>query len=207
MSRHCADNNRAALIRLSAFAFLAISLTFGLALLQSDVQAVSQKSEGVKTSGTGAISGTITDAATSAPLANVDMFIFNSSGEFVTGTLTDSSGNYINEQGLQTGTYYVLSGAPNYFDELYDKCAALEYEDPLAINQAVQKWLSTNPKIDKPVQLPEQRGDLTICHIQIARDAEERVREWARDVWGAWSEHHDLARQLINEATAEPRHC
>jgi len=33
--------------------------------------------------------------------------------------------------------------------------AALEVEDGLALNQMVQKWLSTNPKIDKPVWIPK----------------------------------------------------
>ncbi len=73
-------------------------------------------------------------------------------------------------------------------------------------NQTMQKWLSKNPKIDKPARIPEQRGDLTITYIHNAADAEEhtgRVREWARDVWGAWSEHHALARRLISEATTE----
>ena len=100
MSRYCSDNNRTALITLSAFALLAISLTFGLALLQSDVQAVgvnrqnasrthsqdrnarSQKSGGVKTSGTGAISGTVTDAVTFAPLQGVRVWIVTPDGVF-----------------------------------------------------------------------------------------------------------------------------
>ena len=69
----------------------------------------------------GRISGTITDAATSAPLANVDVLIFNASGEFVTSVTTDSSGNYINEEGVPTGTYYVQTSNPlSYFEELYD---------------------------------------------------------------------------------------
>ena len=84
-------------------------------------------------------------------------------------------------------------------------CAAIEYENTLALNQVVQKWLSTNPKIEKPAKIPKQRGDLTIAYIHSAADADEhtkRVREWARKVWGAWSEHHALARQFIGEATS-----
>lgn len=106
---------------------------------------------------------------------------------------------------LQHPEAYMRSGK-SFAAHLTGMCAALEYEDPLAINQAVQKWLSANPKIDKPAEIPEQRGDLTITHIHSARDADEhikRVREWARDVWDAWSEHHDLARRLISEATTD----
>lgn len=84
--------------------------------------------------------------------------------------------------------------------------AALESDDALTSNQTVQKWLSTNPKIDKPARLPKQRGNLTITYIHGAVDAGEhskRVREWARDVWSAWSEHHALAKKLIGKATTQ----
>ncbi len=104
---------------------------------------------------------------------------------------------------LQHPDAYMRSGK-SFAAHLTGMCAAFEYEDAVVLNQAVQKWLSTNPKIEKPAQLPEQRGDLTIAYIHSACDAEEhvnRVREWARDVWGAWSKHHALAKKLIDEAT------
>jgi hypothetical protein len=85
-------------------------------------------------------------------------------------------------------------------------CAALEGEDALSTNQVVQRWLSTNPRIEKPAHIPERRGGLTITYIHGAADAEEhvkRAREWAQDVWGAWSAHRDLARRLIREATSQ----
>ncbi len=103
---------------------------------------------------------------------------------------------------LQHPEPYMHSGK-SFAAHLTGMCAAFEYEDALAVNQTVQKWLSTNPKIDKPAQLPEQRGNLTITYIHDASNADEhaeRVKEWARDVWGAWSEHHNLAKQLIKEA-------
>jgi hypothetical protein len=105
---------------------------------------------------------------------------------------------------LQHPDAYMRSGK-SFAAHLTGMCAALEYEDALAINHTVQKWLSTNPTIEKPAQIPAQRGKLTITYLHSAGDAEEhtsRVREWARDVWGAWSAHHQLARRLINEATA-----
>ena len=105
---------------------------------------------------------------------------------------------------LQHPDAYMRSGK-SFAAHLTGMCAALEYEDTLAINQAAQKWLSTNPKIEKPAHVPEQRGNLTIVYVHSAADAEEhtkRVREWARDVWSAWFEHHSLARQLIVEATS-----
>jgi Family of unknown function (DUF5946) len=105
---------------------------------------------------------------------------------------------------LQHPEEYMRSGK-SFAAHLTGMCAALEYEDTLTINQTVQKWLSTNPKVEKPAELPEHRGSLTITYIHGASDAEEhsrRVREWAQDVWGVWSKHYDLARRLIRDATA-----
>ncbi len=106
---------------------------------------------------------------------------------------------------LQHPDKYMRSGK-SFAAHLTGVYAALEGEDALSINRMVQKWLSTNPQIEKPAHLPKRRGDLTVTYIHAAADADEhieRVREWARDVWGAWSEHHDLARRLISEATSQ----
>lgn len=105
---------------------------------------------------------------------------------------------------LQHPDAYMKSGK-SFVAHLTGMCAAFEFEDTLALNQAVQKWLSTNPKIQKPAEIPNERGTLMVTYVHAAVDAEQhtkRVREWARDVWAAWSQHHGLAKQLIAEATA-----
>ena len=105
---------------------------------------------------------------------------------------------------LQHPGEYMRSGK-SFAAHLTGACAALECEDASGVNQKVQKWLSTNPKIDKPDRLPTRRGTINITYVHGASDADEhtrRVREWAQDVWQAWSEHHSLARRLISEATA-----
>ena len=106
---------------------------------------------------------------------------------------------------LQHPDEYMRSGK-SFAAHLTGMCAAHEDEDASATNQLVQKWLSTNPRIEKPAHLPERRGGLTVTYISDAIDADEhvrRIREWARDVWGAWYEHHELARRLISEATSQ----
>lgn len=103
---------------------------------------------------------------------------------------------------LQHPEPYMRSGK-SFAAHLTGVCAALEYTDPSKINRRVQQWLSGNPVIDKPDSLPEHRGDLTIAYVLAATDAEEhdqRVWEWARTVWEAWSGYHTLARQLIGQA-------
>lgn len=108
---------------------------------------------------------------------------------------------------LQHPGQYMRSGK-SVAAHLTGLCAALEHEDGRTMNRAVQQWLSGNPAIDKPAHLPAQRGDLTIDHVHAAATPEEhaaRVREWARSVWEAWSDHHTLARQLIAAAGASHR--
>ncbi|HWS89253.1 MAG TPA: DUF5946 family protein [Pyrinomonadaceae bacterium] len=105
---------------------------------------------------------------------------------------------------LQHPDKYMRSGK-SFAAHLTGACAALGHGDARALNQAVQKWLSTNPQVEKPAHLPERRGDLNITYVHSAPDADEhvrRVREWALSVWEAWAEHHALARRLIDEATA-----
>lgn len=107
---------------------------------------------------------------------------------------------------LQHPDEYMRSGK-SFAAHLAGMCAALESEDVeegQGVNRTVQKWLSTNPRIEKP-DIPGRRGGLTVTHVHAAADADEhvsRVREWARDVWGALAEHHELARRLIAEASA-----
>ena len=108
---------------------------------------------------------------------------------------------------LQHPNDYMRSGK-SFAAHLTGICAALESDDSATANQKVQKWLSTNPEIARPAQVPDARGALTITHIHGAAADEhvQRVGEWALDVWGAWSAHHSLARQLIAEATGkQPR--
>jgi hypothetical protein len=69
----------------------------------------------------GRISGTVTDASTGLPLANVRVAINTSSGTYVTYGYTNSSGVYTSYTGLVAGTYYArTSNAAGYLDELYD---------------------------------------------------------------------------------------
>jgi hypothetical protein len=108
---------------------------------------------------------------------------------------------------LQHPDAYMRSGK-SFAAHLTGMCAALEREDAFSINQIVQRWLSTNPQIDKPADIPKHRGSLTISYILNAEDKEEhvkRVREWAQNIWAAWAEQQDLARRLITEATAQSK--
>lgn len=57
----------------------------------------------------GRISGTIRDAATSAPLTNVSVFVFDSAGVFSSSATTNALGQYLTTTGLPTGSYTVVT--------------------------------------------------------------------------------------------------
>ena len=107
---------------------------------------------------------------------------------------------------LQHPERYMRS-AKSFVAHLTGMCAALESDKTVAINQAVQRWLSGPKAVERPDgPPPRNRGELTIAYVYSAADAEEhvkRVREWARSTWDAWGAYHDLARQWIDRATTE----
>ena len=108
-------------------ALLALALMFGPVLLRPNAQAnpgdkgQAQK-PGVSTpTATGAVSGVVTDAATSAPLAGVTVTIRTSNFSFGISATTDAAGVYTTPATLETGTYFaVTSNNSGYIDELYD---------------------------------------------------------------------------------------
>jgi hypothetical protein len=67
----------------------------------------------------GEISGTVTDLATSLPLAYGHVEVFDSSGSEVTRAYTDGSGHYTTSS-VAPGTYYARATEQGSLDELYD---------------------------------------------------------------------------------------
>ena len=99
-----------------------------------------------------------------------------------------------------------MRSAKSFVAHLTGMCAAMENEDPASINRTVQKWLGGPKPIDRPCDVPPgQRGSLTVVDVLSVQDPQqylERIREWARDAWLAWSTHHALAREWIKLAQA-----
>ena len=68
----------------------------------------------------GTISGTVTDAGTGAPLAGVDVYVYNASGSYVDFASTNALGSYTRPD-LPAGTYYLrTANGLGYIDELYN---------------------------------------------------------------------------------------
>jgi len=51
---------------------------------------------------------------------------------------------------------------------------------------------------------PEERASLTVYDVALADSLQThalRVREWAEQVWQAWSPHHGVVRELIKDSS------
>ena len=103
---------------------------------------------------------------------------------------------------LQHPAEYMRS-AKSFAAHLTGAAAALERPGQAEfINDAVVRWLSTNPVLVRPAEPPAgARGDVTIADVVAADDPAIAVPSWTRSAWQAWSELHSLARQWITIAT------
>lgn len=82
--------------------------------------------------------------------------------------------------------------------------AALERRGALGVNDAVQRWLSTNPAPGRPGP-PVERGSVTIADVLAAGDPDEHGREvlrWAASAYASYGAHHGRAREWIARVTA-----
>jgi hypothetical protein len=93
---------------------------------------------------------------------------------------------------------YILS-AKSFAAHLTGACAAFEHPNPLVVQRAVVRWLSSNPAITKP-ELPPNRGSVTIADVYQATDLIPAVETWKRSTWEAYHDYHSLARSWIQQA-------
>ncbi len=106
---------------------------------------------------------------------------------------------------LQHPSDYMQS-PKSYAAHLTGLYAAMKCDSSPAINQAMQQWLSTNPKnLERPDDpVPRKRGVLTIAYLHEAEGPDEhvrRVREWADSTWDAWRDYSEFAKQWILAAS------
>jgi hypothetical protein len=103
---------------------------------------------------------------------------------------------------LQHPALYMKS-AKSFAAHLTGAAAALERPGQSEfINEAVVRWLSTNPVLVRPSEPPDgARGDITVADVLRAEDPAAAIPAWAESAWRAWSGLHALARQWIAVAT------
>ncbi len=95
-------------------------------------------------------------------------------------------------------------GYKNNAFHLIRLCWLLEYGGDARIGKG-PRWMaaSFDGRPDAPIlEPPADRGPVTVLDVVGAATPEEhaiRVRRWARAVWEAWRDHHDWARQSIQD--------
>lgn len=80
-------------------------------------------------------------------------------------------------------------------------------DEETRLNAAVQRWLSSRPRLEKPA-LPASRGSLTIADLRATMGVanhDEVAERWAADVWSASTELHSIARDWVRAATEPVR--
>ena len=94
--------------------------------------------------------------------------------------------------------------AKSYAAHLTGLCCGLEYNGAESVYAALQRWLNGPVEaigIARPTE-PDCRGALTIRYVHDALTEAEliaRTREWAEDVWEAYSSQHEIAREWIRK--------
>jgi hypothetical protein len=100
---------------------------------------------------------------------------------------------------------YILS-LKSFAAHLCGLCAAVERASDPRAGRAIWSDLRVPPHAAKPA-VPEARGSLTVATVAAARTPEDfraAADAWIQSVWDAWSVHHDLARQWLDYAIAQP---
>jgi len=86
-------------------------------------------------------------------------------------------------------------------------CVAFEHSNDATTLSGIQKWLSTNPKLQKP-ELPKFRGKIIIAYVCGIEDPVQygrAVQEWARSAWDAYRDLQPIAREWLSLSAARRR--
>lgn len=67
----------------------------------------------------GRVSGTITDAATAAPVGGVQVSIYDAAGTLMSSATSDDAGRFVTWSGLPSGTYFAQAVGTGYISQLY----------------------------------------------------------------------------------------
>ena len=101
---------------------------------------------------------------------------------------------------------YVAS-AKSLAAHLCGLCIRFEFDNNQEKLRQLQRWLSTNPRIDKP-ELPTDRGSLTIGSVSGITNPEAyglAVERWAASAWEAYKDLHPIARKWLGLSFRSPR--
>ncbi len=92
--------------------------------------------------------------------------------------------------------------AKSYAAHLTRLCCGIEFEGNQHVYAAIPRWLNGTVPLKKPEVLTF-RGSLTVVDLFEAEDGlahQILVRQWANEVWQAYSSQHEIAREWIEAA-------
>jgi hypothetical protein len=145
----------------------------------------------------GGISGTVTDASTALPLANVEVDVYNSTGGFVGFAITNAAGTYA-VTGLAAGTYYARTfvfSTANYLTEAYNDIPCtpscnITSTTPIAVGIAtvpnINFALSPGGGITGTVTDGEGAGNLQSVTVQIYTSTGSFIKSASTDAAGVY---------------------
>ncbi|MBT8395385.1 MAG: hypothetical protein KJN92_00405 [Gemmatimonadetes bacterium] len=112
---------------------------------------------------------------------------------------------------LQHPDQYMKS-AKSAAAHLAGMCWAMEGKHDPSVSVALSRFLDGTPNLLRPdpVPPPRERGNRTVVDVYLAPDSGEhiaRVKDWAREVWDAWADHHGQARRWLEEARGTQRNA
>ncbi len=96
--------------------------------------------------------------------------------------------------------------AKSYAAHLMRLCCGVERNGDQKTYEAIRRWLDGRQPLVRPSP-PAERGTITIADV-VGRpidDYADAVREWATQVWSAYSAQHVLAREWISAALGRER--
>ena len=100
-----------------------------------------------------------------------------------------------------------LASLKSFAAHLCGLCASIEYANDARADRAIWSDLRLPPGATRPA-VPPRRATVTVVAAYAAGDLRrfrDAVDTWLEGVWGAWAEHHSLARQWLEYSMAAPR--
>jgi hypothetical protein len=96
--------------------------------------------------------------------------------------------------------------AKSYAAHLMRLCCGVEHKGDAKTYETIRRWLDGRTGLDRPLP-PAERGTITIADVvtQPIEGYADAVRDWAAQVWAAYSSQHALAREWINMARGHER--
>lgn len=94
--------------------------------------------------------------------------------------------------------------AKSFVAHLLQLCCGVESPQDQRLYRGIGRWLDGPARLTRPADVPS-RGRVTVANVLSGSgedDYPELVRQWAREVWTAYSGQHEVVRQRLSAVRA-----